>query len=66
MSDSGKNPLLQGLPLLEDLPDLDGAVGGVGVHDMDVVGPGDRGHGPGQIALFVLGEDQDGDHVGSW
>jgi phosphoglycerate kinase len=25
MSDSGKNPLLQGLPLLEDLPDLDGA-----------------------------------------
>jgi len=25
MSGSGTNPLLRGLPLLEDLPDLDGA-----------------------------------------
>ena len=45
------------------LGDGDGVVGRVGVEDVDVVGPGDGGESGGQIALFVAGEDEDGDHL---
>jgi hypothetical protein len=38
-------------------------VGGEGVEDVDVVGPGDRGEAGGQILLLVAGEDEDGDHL---
>jgi hypothetical protein len=43
--------------------DVDCVVGGVGVEDVDVVGPGDGGETSGQIALLVTGEDEDGDHL---
>ncbi len=43
--------------------DLYGVVGGVGVEDVDVVGPGDRGEAVGEIVLLVAGEDEDGDHL---
>jgi len=43
--------------------DLHGVVGGVGVEDVDVVGPGDGGEAVGEIVLLVAGEDEDGDHL---
>ena len=43
--------------------DLDGVVGGEGVEDVDVVGPGDGGETVGEILLLVAGEDEDGDHL---
>ena len=43
--------------------DLYGVVGGVGIEDVDVVGPGDRGEAVGEIALLVAGEDENGDHL---
>jgi len=44
--------------------DLECGVGGLGIEDVDVVGPGDAGETAGKIALLVAGEDEDGDHVG--
>jgi hypothetical protein len=43
--------------------DSDGVVGAVGVEDVDVVGPGDRGETVREVALLVAGEDEDGDHL---
>jgi len=43
--------------------DFDGGVGAVGVEDVDVVGPGDAGEAVGEVALLVVGEDEDGDHL---
>ena len=44
------------------LGDGDGGIGGEGVKDVDVVGPGDGGERAGQVVGFVFGEDQDRDH----
>ena len=41
--------------------DLGGAVGGVGVEDVDVVGPCDGVEAAGQVLLLVEREDEDGD-----
>ena len=49
--------------------DGEGVVGGAGVEDVDVVGPGDGVEGCGEVALFVFGEDEDGDwrgHLERW
>ena len=43
--------------------DLDCRVCGVGVEDVDVVGPCDAGETAWEIALFVARENQDGDHL---
>ena len=43
--------------------DGQGRVGGAGVEDVDVVGPGDGFECSGEVALFVFGEDEDGDHL---
>ena len=43
--------------------DLYRAVGGVGVEDVNVVGPRDGGEAVGQIVLLVAGEDENGDHL---
>lgn len=64
-----------GCPVVEDalvdlcacgLGDIDGVVGGEGVEDMNVVGPGNGGETGGEVLLLVAGEDEDGDHVEVW
>lgn len=43
------------------LGDFDGAVGGVGVEDVDVVAPADGAKAVREVASFVAGEDEGGD-----
>jgi hypothetical protein len=43
--------------------DLYGVVCGVGVEDVNVVGPGDGGEAVGEVALLVASEDENGDHL---
>ena len=40
--------------------DLEGTIGGAGVDDEDLVGPGDAGEGAREVRFFVEGDDRDG------
>ncbi len=48
--------------------DLYRAVGGTGVYDDDLVGPGYAGEGACEVLFFVEGDDRDGQerHRGRW
>ncbi len=48
--------------------DFKGAVGGAGVYDDDLVGPGYAGEGAREVLFFVEGDDRDGQerHRGRW
>ena len=45
---------------VEAAGDLEGAVGGAGVYDEDLVGEGDAGEGAREVLFFVEGDDRDG------
>ena len=45
---------------VEAAGDVEGAVGGAGVDDDDLVGPGDAGEGAREVLFFVEGDDRDG------